>query len=284
MPFATDPLTSLKNPKVKYAASLRERKERDALGVTLLEGYRELSRANAVGIPFREVFYCPELFLGSNENSLLEKLSQRGATIYRCSEDVLRKLAYRERPEGLIAVVEIRRKTLDDIPKVPNGLYLVAETIEKPGNLGSMLRSADAVGATAVIVCNKQTDFYNPNVIRASTGAIFSMPLAECTSEECLEWLRSFGIRTLAATPHTKNNYTDVDMQQGVAIVVGAEQFGLTDYWMDSADLKVVIPMLGYMDSLNVATAATILLYEAARQRKWESSSAVPVINRDWHE
>ena len=155
-----------------------------------------------------------------------------------------------------------------------NGLYLIAETIEKPGNLGSMLRSADAVGATAMIVCNKQTDFYNPNVIRASTGAIFSVPLAEATSEECLAWLRSFGIRTLAATPHTKQNFTDADMAHGVAIVVGAEQFGLTPYWMDSADQKVVIPMLGLMDSLNVATAATILLYEAARQRGWKSSAA----------
>ena len=260
-------LTSLKNPKVKYAVSLRERRERDSRGVTILEGYRELFRANAIGLPFHEVFYCPELFLGENEDALLDSLASRGASLYRCSEDVLRKLAYRDRPEGLIAVIEVRRKTLADIPKVPNGLYLVAETIEKPGNLGSMLRSADAVGATAMIVCNKQTDFYNPNVIRASTGAIFSVPLAEATSEECLAWLRSFGIRTLAATPHTTRNFTDADMAHGVAVVVGAEQFGLTPFWMDSADEKVVIPMLGLMDSLNVATAATILLYEAARQR-----------------
>ena len=265
-------LTSLKNPKVKYAASLRERKERDAQGVTLLEGYRELFRADAIGLKFHEVFYCPELFLG--EDALLDSLAAHGASLYRCTEDILRKLAYRDRPEGLIAVIEVKRKTLADIPKIKNGLYLVAETIEKPGNLGSMLRSADAVGATAMIVCNKQTDFYNPNVIRASTGAIFSVPLAEATSEECLAWLRSFGIRTLAATPHTKQNFTDADMAHGVAIVVGAEQFGLTPYWMDSADQKVVIPMLGLMDSLNVATAATILLYEAARQRGWKSSAA----------
>lgn len=268
-------LTSLKNPKVKYAVSLRERRERDSRGVTILEGYRELFRANAIGLPFHEVFYCPELFLGENEEALLDSLASRGASLYRCSEVVLRKLAYRDRPEGLIAVIEVRRKTLADIPKVPNGLYLVAETIEKPGNLGSMLRSADAVGATAMIVCNKQTDFYNPNVIRASTGAIFSVPLAEATSEECLAWLRSFGIRTLAATPHTTRNFTDADMAHGVAVVVGAEQFGLTPFWMDSADEKVVIPMLGLMDSLNVATAATILLYEAARQRGWKASSAV---------
>ena len=150
---------------------------------------------------------------------------------------------------------------------------MVAETIEKPGNLGSILRSADAVGATAVIVCDKQTDLYNPNVIRASTGAIFSMPLAEATSVEALAWLRNLGIKTLAATPHAHQYHTDVDMTKGVAIVVGAEQYGLSPYWMNSADLQVLIPMLGKMDSLNVATAATILLYEAARQRGWKPSN-----------
>ena len=159
------------------------------------------------------------------------------------------------------------------MPVRKDGLYLVAETIEKPGNLGSILRSADAVGATGVIICNRQTDIFNPNVIRASTGAIFSVPLVETSSGEALEWLRRHGIRTLAATPHTDRVYTENDMTCGTAIVVGAEQYGLSDYWMNSADVQVVIPMLGKMDSLNVATAATLLLYEAARQRKWKPSN-----------
>ncbi len=266
-------LTSLKNPKVKYTFSLRERRERDREGVTVLEGYRELTRAHAAGIRMREVFYCREMFVGENNESLLDTLKESGSSLYECSPEVLHKLAYRERPEGLIAIAEMRHKGLDEIPAKRDGLYLVAETIEKPGNLGSILRSADAVGATAVIVCNRQTDVFNPNVIRASTGAIFSMPLAECSSEEALEWLRNLGIKTLAATPHTHLYHTDVDMKQGVAIVVGAEQYGLSDYWMNSADLQVLIPMLGKMDSLNVATAATILLYEAARQRDWKPSN-----------
>ena len=266
-------LTSLKNPKVKYAYSLRERRERDREGVTVLEGYRELTRAHAAGIRIRETFFCRDLFIGENNDSLLATLHAAGSVMYECSEAVLKKLAYRERPEGLIAIAEMRHKTLADIPAKKDGLYLVAETIEKPGNLGSILRSADAVGATAVIVCNRQTDVFNPNVLRASTGAIFSMPLAECTSEEALKWLKELGIKTLAATPHTHLYHTDVDMKQGVAIVVGAEQYGLSDYWMDSADLQVLIPMLGKMDSLNVATAATILLYEAARQRNWQPSN-----------
>ena len=160
---------------------------------------------------------------------------------------------------------------LESIPVKPNGLYLVAETIEKPGNLGSILRSADAVNATGVIVCNRQTDIFNPNVIRASTGAIFSVPLAETSSEEAVAWLRANGIKSLAATPHTDKIYTETDMTGPIAIVVGAEQYGLSDYWMNEADLQVVIPMLGKMDSLNVATAATLLLYEAARQRNWKS-------------
>lgn len=265
-------LTSLKNPKVKHAFSLRDRRERDREGVTVLEGYRELTRALAAGIVITETYYCRAQFLGQNEDRLLADLAAAGSELYECAENVLCKLAYRERPEGLIAIAKMKRGTLADIPAKKDGLYLVAETIEKPGNLGSILRSADAVGATAVIVCDKQTDLFNPNVIRASTGAIFSMPLAEATSEEALRWLKDLGIKTLAATPHTHLYHTDVDMKQGVAIVVGAEQYGLSPFWMDSADLQVLIPMLGRMDSLNVATAATILLYEAARQRNWQPS------------
>ncbi|MBE6374145.1 MAG: RNA methyltransferase [Lentisphaeria bacterium] len=264
-------LTSAKNPKIKHACSLRERRERDREGVTLLEGYRELSRAHLLGIPIRECFFAPELFLGENEYPLLEELKKSGAEVWQTTPEILTKLAYRDRPEGLIAIAAMQKKGLESIPVKPNGLYLVAETIEKPGNLGSILRSADAVNATGVIVCNRQTDIFNPNVIRASTGAIFSVPLAETSSEEAVAWLRANGIKSLAATPHTDKIYTETDMTGPIAIVVGAEQYGLSDYWMNEADLQVVIPMLGKMDSLNVATAATLLLYEAARQRNWKS-------------
>ena len=253
-------ITSAKNPKVKHAYALRERRERDREGVTILEGYRELSRALALGIRIRECFCCPELYLGENENKLIADIEHSGAEIYETTKEILIKLAYRDRPEGLIAIAEMKKKGLESMPVRKDGLYLVAETIEKPGNLGSILRSADAVGATGVIICNRQTDIFNPNVIRASTG-------------EALEWLRRHGIRTLAATPHTDRVYTENDMTCGTAIVVGAEQYGLSDYWMNSADVQVVIPMLGKMDSLNVATAATLLLYEAARQRKWKPSN-----------
>ncbi|MBP5183211.1 MAG: RNA methyltransferase [Lentisphaeria bacterium] len=263
-------ITSAQNPRVKHACSLRERRERDREKVTVLEGYRELSRALALGIRFRECFFAPELFLGENEPALVEEIEKSGAETFQTTGTILRKLAYRERPEGLIAVVEMEKKGLESMPIVPNGLYLVAETIEKPGNLGSILRSADAVNATGVIICNRQTDLFNPNVIRASTGAIFSVPVAECTSEEAVSWLKEHAIRSLAATPHTDLIYPENDMTGPTAIVVGAEQYGLSEYWLKHADVQVVIPMLGKMDSLNVATAATLLLYEAARQRNWK--------------
>ena len=263
-------LTSLQNPKVKRAFALRDRRERDREGVTILEGYRELTRAHAAGIPIRETFYCREMFVGENNDALLDTLRDAGSAIYECSANVLRKIAYRERPEGLIAIAEMKRKGLDEIPAKPDGLYLVAETIEKPGNLGSMLRSADASGTDALIVCERMTDLYNPNVIRASTGALFSVPTAVCDNESALKYLRERNVKILAATPHTDFKYTDVDLTQPVAVVVGAEQTGLTDFWMEQADLKVNIPMLGEIDSLNVASAATILLYEAARQRNFK--------------
>ncbi len=266
-------LTSVKNPKIKHVCSLRERRERDREGLTVLEGYRELSRALDCGIHLTECYHCPELYLGENEPALLERAEKSGAEIYETTADALAKMAYRDRPDGLIALAEMRHKGLEDMPVRPDGLYLIAETIEKPGNLGSMLRSADAVAATGVIICNRQTDVFNPNAIRASTGAIFTVPVAETSSEEAVEWCRKNKILTLAASPHSKDVYTDYDMTQAIALVVGAEQYGLTDYWMKNAEVNVQIPMLGRMDSLNVATAATLLLYEAARQREWRPSA-----------
>lgn len=265
-------LTSLQNPRVKYTVRLRNRRFREKEKKTLLEGYRELSRASKFGMNIEEVFYAPSLFLGENEFPLLERLEGDGVTVFEVTEPLLRKMAYRDRPEGLIAIAQVREHTLEKMPLVENGLYLIAESIEKPGNLGSILRSADAVGVDGLIICNKCTDIYNPNVVRASTGALFTVPVAEGTSEEIIQWVKDNNILTLAATPHTDYIYTEIDMKQTLAIVVGTEQYGLTELWMNDADYQVKIPMLGKIDSLNVATATTILLYEAARQRNWKSS------------
>ena len=263
-------ITSAQNDAVKHVIKLRDRRPREKEQLTVLEGYRELTRAREYGMELLECFFSPSHFLGENEFPLLETLASEGVRVVEVAPQLLEKMAYRERPEGLIAVAKMKRHTLADLPVVENGLYLVAEAVEKPGNLGSILRSADAAGVDGLIICNKCTDLYNPNVIRASTGALISVPLAEAENQEAYDWLKSHGIKTLAATPHTENLYTDVDMTQAVAIVVGTEQTGLTELWMEHSDLPVRIPMLGKIDSLNVATATTILLYEAARQRNWK--------------
>ena len=263
-------ITSAQNDAVKHVIKLRDRRPREKEQLTVLEGYRELTRAREYGMELLECFFSPSHFLGENEFPLLETLASEGVRVVEVAPQLLEKMAHRERAEGLGAVAKMRRHTRADLPVVENGLYLVAEAVEKPGNLGSILRSADAAGVDGLIICNKCTDLYNPNVIRASTGALFSVPLAEAENQEAYDWLKSHGIKTLAATPHTENLYTDVDMTQAVAIVVGTEQTGLTELWMEHSDLPVRIPMLGKIDSLNVATATTILLYEAARQRNWK--------------
>ena len=263
-------ITSLANPKIKAAVKLRQRSHRDETGLMISEGYREIKRALDSGYAPKQLFFCPELYLkGENEPVLVERARAAGAEVYSCSAPVFMKIAYRERPEGLLAIGPQPRATLADIaPRLgEHSLVVVAETIEKPGNLGTILRSADAAGADAVIVCDRCTDIYNPNVVRASTGMIFSMPVVECGSAECLEFLRSRGFRTLAATPHANALHFEVDLTSRVALVVGNEQFGLSDLWMDDADLRVRIPMLGRADSLNVSAATTILLFEAVRQR-----------------
>ena len=262
-------ITSLQNPKIKFIRKLRNRKARDEHSLSILEGFRAVTRAAECGADITECYYSPELFLGGNENELLDKLSEKGVEIFELSPHILQKLAYRDRPEGILAVMKNRSHSLEEFPVAKNGLYIVAESIEKPGNLGSIMRSADAVAATGVIVCEKRTDIYNPNVITASTGALFSVPLAEADTEAAYAFLRENGIKILAATPEAKDIYTDVDLTGGVAIVVGAEQYGLTDFWKDKSDINVTIPMLGFIDSLNVATATTVLMYEAARQREW---------------
>lgn len=262
-------ITSAQNEAVKHVIRLRDRRDREKEQLTVLEGYRELTRAREYGMELLECFFAPELFLGENEYALLESLAESGVRVVEVATHLLTKMAYRDRPEGLIATARMKRHTLAEIPVYPDGLYLVAEAVEKPGNLGSILRSADAAGVDGLIICDKCTDIYNPNVIRASTGALFSVPLAEATGQETFDWLRANGIKILAATPHTEFVYTDVDMTGPIAIVVGTEQVGLTELWMNNSDLPVRIPMLGKIDSLNVATATTILLYEAARQRKW---------------
>lgn len=265
-------ITSLQNSKVKETLRLRDRPDRDQQRLFLVEGYRELLRFTDNGGKAEALFYCPEQFLGSNEKALIDKIAAKGALLYRCSPHVFAKLSYRDRPDGLLAVAQQKHRNLNDLQKVlPTDkapFLVVAESIEKPGNLGTILRTSDASGVNGVIVCDRCTDIYNPNVVRASVGTLFTVPVVEASGEETLRWLKRQGIQIVAATPGAEMEYTEVDFTRPVAIAVGTEQLGLSERWMDGADLKVKIPMCGVADSLNVAMAATILLFEVRRQRK----------------
>jgi TrmH family RNA methyltransferase len=265
---ADQPLSSLQNDRIKAVVKLRRRGPRDEQRLLIIEGYRELKRALDNGHCPRELYYCEDFFLGHNEPELIARCRKAGAQCFRCTPPVFQKIAYRDRPEGLLAVAPQVRLTLADIKLAAHPLILVAESSEKPGNLGTLLRSADAAAVDAVIVCDERTDIHNPNVVRASIGTLFALPVIEAPSAETLQWLRSRNIRLLAATPHAKLDYTQADLKSGLAIIVGAEQVGLSKLWLEQADLTVRIPMRGQADSLNVAAAATILLFEVLRQRQ----------------
>lgn len=212
-------------------------------------------------------------FLGENEQSLIQRIGNQGAHLFICDEKIFRKMSYRDRPDGLIATAPQIHHGLEDVEKILEKkekvpFLVVAEAIEKPGNLGTILRSSDAVKLDALIVCDKCTDIYNPNVVRASVGTLFTVPVIESTSDETIRWLKQRNISIVAATPSAELEYTEVDLIQPIAIAVGTEQLGLSDQWMKQADIQVKIPMLGVADSLNVAMATTLLLYETLRQRR----------------
>ena len=260
-------ITSRQNPQVKAIARLRERRERDRQHRFLIEGYRELQRALAGGVVVEQLYICEPLFLGVNEPTLIDAARRAGATVIGCAEAPFRKLSYRDRPDGLIGVAEQWQRHLSHLPQQENALYIIAEAIEKPGNLGTILRSSDATGVTGVIVCDRCTDIYNPNVVRASVGTLFTLPVVEASGVEVRHWLRERSIRLVAATPDAAQLYTDADLTGPLAIAFGTEQLGLSPQLLAAADLKVYLPMQGVADSLNVAMATTVLLYEAWRQR-----------------
>lgn len=262
-------LTSLQNPRVKEILHLRKRTRREKGGHFLIEGFRELTRAVAGGVIIEELFVCPTLFLGENEGALIDSIAAKKAKLFEVTDPIFHKISYRDRPDGLLAIAKEMGTTLDmlatKLNKTP--LLIIAEAIEKPGNLGTILRSADAAGADGVIVCDRGTDIHNPNVVRASVGTLFTIPVVETSSEEALRWLKERNILIAAATPSASLIYTDAPLNQPLALAMGTEQLGLSEFWMKQADIQVRIPMRGVADSLNVAMATTLLLFEAVRQR-----------------
>jgi RNA methyltransferase, TrmH family len=260
-------ITSKQNPKIKALGNLRRKRDREAAGQTLVDGYEELSCALDAGVPIDTLYYCPELMGGQDQHDTLKRLIDSGVGAFELTRDIFEKVAYREGPDGWLAVVPAPKVGLEHLALKENPLILLFEAVEKPGNIGAMLRTADAAGVDAVISVSSITDWGNPNIIRASKGALFAVPVAEGNPEEVLAWLKQHSIAVVASTPDTTMSYTEPDLTKGVAVTVGSEKYGHTDYWLQNADQKVRIPMAGKVNSLNVATSAALLMYEAVRQR-----------------
>lgn len=225
----------------------------------LVEGFDELTLALSMGLKPESLLTAPELV-----SRLIDISDTEPTTVTRA---VFEKISYRDSPDGWLGIFPIPRRTLEEIQLSASPLVIVAEAVEKPGNLGAILRTADAAHVDALLVCDPRVDLWNPNVIRASRGAVFTVPTVEVESSKALAWLRSNKMRVLAATPAANELYTDVNLREPVAIAVGTEDTGLTDFWMQNADLQVKIPMLGKVNSLNVSIATALITYEAVRQR-----------------
>ena len=270
MNMKTEIITSAQNPKIKTLMELQEKsKARRREGLFVVEGVRELVHCIEAGYEAFAIFVCPDIL---NEESLGEVLETVEKSAARCicysiPKTLYEKVAYRGGTEGVIAELRCKSHNLEDLTVRENPVVIVLESVEKPGNLGAVLRSADAAGVDAVIVCDPLTDMYNPNLIRSSIGGIFTVQTAAATSEETIMWLKERGIKIYTAQLQDSEWYYDTDMTGGTAIIMGTEATGLTDVWRKAADAHIKIPMLGRLDSLNVSVSAAILMYEAVRQR-----------------
>ena len=277
-------ITSLQNPKIKQLLLLQQKSsERRKTGLFVVEGQQELQHCLEAGYEVDTVFWCPAVLPPDNPAAQSPTAKPSGtlspavlppeagaARCFQVSPDVYAKVAYRGTTEGVIAEVRCKSLRLEDLLLGEHPLIVVLESVEKPGNLGAILRSADASGVDAVVVCDPLTDLYNPNLIRSSVGAAFTVPCVACSSADCIAFLKQRGIKILTAQLQDSHLYYDTDMTCGTAIVMGTEHDGLTDQWRQAADAHIRIPMLGQIDSLNVSVSAAILMFEAVRQRKIE--------------
>jgi len=264
-------ISSLQNTRIKNLVRLSKRRERDEQRITIVEGTREISHALNAGYLPVETYLCPELVTDTESQALVatcESLADQGlTTLITVTAPVFGKIAYREDSGGLLLVMPYIARALADLPLRTTPFLTVIEGVEKPGNLGAILRTADAAGVDGVIVCAGATDVHNPNVVRASLGALFTTPIAEASTESVIQWLHEQRIRIVAASPAGATNYTAPNLTTPVAIVMGSEAHGLSPLWLAAADAVVRIPMRGLVDSLNLSAATAILLYEVVRQR-----------------
>jgi RNA methyltransferase, TrmH family len=266
-------ITSPANPRVKQLVALRHRRARDRAGVTLVEGYGELGLALSAGARPLVLYVCPDL-AGDGAQAMIDRAADLGTEVVRVSRPVFGKIAYRESPDGWLAVMPAVRTSLSLLDPGARPLVLICAGVEKPGNLGAILRTADAAGVAAVIAADPVTDWGNPNVVRASKGTVFAVPVASAPAAEVLAWATGRSLTLVAAAPDGDVLPTEADLSGPTAIVVGSEAHGLPAIWLERADTRVRIPMFGRADSLNVATSAAILVYEAVRQRLTNPAAA----------
>jgi TrmH family RNA methyltransferase len=263
-------ITSTQNPKIKSLLSLEKPRERRKQCLFIVEGVKEVRMALEAGYKIGNIFFCEEILNKDESGDLL----RNDKLLVPVSREVFDKIAVRESTGGILAVAEQKTHRLADIVLSKKPLLLILEAVEKPGNLGAILRTADAAGVDALIICDPQTDFYNPNVIRSSVGCVFTKQIASATSEETIRWLKKNDIQIFCTYLNASHPYHEVDYTKPSAIVMGTEATGLSDSWIKNATANIIIPMLGKIDSMNVSNAAAVVVYEAMRQRKFNLSNS----------
>ena len=271
-------ITSVQNESIKQVIALREAKTRREYGLTVIDGLREIHRALDAGVTIERVYVCPPLLQGRDDQHLMTQLKTHHIKLIDVTEAVFEKIAFGQRLEGLVAVCRIPQRSLVDIKPSGSSLYVIAQALEKPGNIGAILRTCDAAGVDGLLLVDAKTDLFNPNVIRASTGTVFSVPTVMADSQSVLDFLTRYKIKTCSMFPQSSSLYTDVDLTGSVAIVLGTEDKGLSEFWQKHTDMQIKVPMRGKADSLNVSVCAAIVIYEAIRQRSLVAPD--PVLRR----
>lgn len=276
-------LTSLQNARIKNILKLNNRRQRDAQKKTIVEGVREAARALHCGIAPDEAYICPELIHSAEATAVWQQLqsleAQGKLTLFTVTPELFAKAAYRGESGGILMVIPYLNQSLADLSLPPAPFLLIIDGGEKPGNLGAILRTADAAGVDAVLVTNQPhsgTDIHNPNVVRASLGALFSRPVVAAEPAELLAWLRQRHIRLAVLTPEGERPYTETNLQGGLALVMGSEAFGVQQTWLEEADVRLRIPMVGIVDSLNLSVATAVVVFEAVRQRHKDGNGRLP--------
>ena len=277
-------ITSSDNPRIKEVVRLKERRARNASGLTIIDGVREVSRALDVGVEFKEVYLCPEFFASRGNTELIDRLEGKKINVVEVSKEIFSKIAFGDRREGVVAVCQPKYVHLSQLKPSAKPFYVILDSVEKPGNLGAILRTCDGAGVDALLLSELKTDIFNPNVIRASMGAVFSVPVVQAMREQILQFLRENKIKIMATSPAGQKIYANANLREPLAIVMGSEQQGLDDFWMKNADVLLRVPMHGRADSLNVSITTAIIVYEALRQRgetKTRPASVTPPKTKD---